>query len=65
MGESQPQKEKCFVKPFQTGTFEGENKVLGNGIVYSWVKLDNEGNPLSMGVNLQNPPLKDFQNGKS
>lgn len=58
IGESQPQKENSVVKPNQMGTFEGENKTLGNGTAYSWVTLDREGNPSSIGVNFTESALK-------
>lgn len=34
-----------------TETFTSESKALGDGIVYSWVTLDAEGNPSAIGVN--------------
>lgn len=63
VGESQPQKENCNMKSIQKGTFEGENKTLGNGTVYSWVKLDNKGNPSSIGVNFTESALKGLPEG--
>ena len=32
------------------GLHIGETKVLGNGTIYSWVKLDDKGNPTGVGV---------------
>ena len=32
------------------GLHIGETKVLGNGTVYSWVKLDDKGNPTGVGI---------------
>ena len=32
------------------GLFIGETKVLGNGIVYSWAKVDEKGNPTGVGI---------------
>ncbi len=34
----------------KSGTFVGETKPLGNGMVRSWVTLDNDGKPLAIGV---------------
>ncbi len=64
IGEAQPQKENCIVKPAQMGTFEGENKTLGNGTVYSWVTLDREGNPSSIGVNFTELALERLPEGE-
>ncbi|WP_292390556.1 DUF5602 domain-containing protein [Methanosarcina sp. UBA5] len=46
------------MKPNQTETFKGESKTLGNGTVYSWVKLDTKGNPSSIGVTFTESALK-------
>lgn len=34
----------------KSGTFVGETKPLGNGSVHSWITLDNDGRPSSIGV---------------
>ncbi|RXA20424.1 hypothetical protein EQO05_04610 [Methanosarcina sp. MSH10X1] len=60
IGECQPQKGNCIMKPAQMETFEGENKTLGNGTVYSWVTLDTEGNPSSIGVNFTESALEEL-----
>lgn len=65
MAETQQQKEKCFVKPPQMGMFEGESKTLGSGVAYSWVKLDNEGNPSSIGVNFTESALEGHPEGRT
>lgn len=36
--------------PSKAGTFVGEQKAMGNGTIRSWVKLDDNGNPTSIGV---------------
>ena len=63
IGESQPQKENCIMKPVQTGTLQGENKTLGNGTVYSWATLDTEGNPSSIGINFTESALEGLPEG--
>ena len=41
----------------KSGTFVGEKKSLGNGMVRSWVTLDNDGKPLAVGVTFSEASL--------
>ncbi|HEY9245957.1 MAG TPA: DUF5602 domain-containing protein, partial [Candidatus Methanoperedens sp.] len=41
----------------KSGTFTGEEKAMGNGKVRSWIKLDKEGNPSSIGVTFSETSL--------
>lgn len=45
-------------------TFTGESKEVGNGIAYSWVTLDAEGNPSAIGVNLTESALSCLPEGE-
>lgn len=65
IGEPQPQKENFVVKPNHVETFQGENKTIGNGNAYSWVTLDREGNPSSIGANFTKLALKGLPEGKT
>jgi len=58
IGEAKPQKENSVIKPAQVETFRGESKSLGNGTAYSWVILDREGNPSSIGINFTESALQ-------
>jgi hypothetical protein len=49
--ESQTQAATQAENQSLTETFTLESKALGDGIVYSWVTLDAEGNPSAIGVN--------------
>lgn len=40
----------CVEKESKSGTFNGETTSLGNGMVRSWVTLDDDGNALAIGV---------------
>jgi hypothetical protein len=45
-------------------TFKGESEPLGDGIVYSWVTLDAEGNPSAIGVNFTELALSGLPEGE-
>lgn len=47
-----------------TETFKGESKSIGDGIVYSWVTLDAEGNPSAIGINFTELALSGLPEGE-
>lgn len=49
----------------KSGTFVGEKKPLGNGMVRSWVTLDDKGNPLAIGVTFSEASLSGLPNANS
>jgi hypothetical protein len=44
----------------KAGTFKGPTMVVGKGTAYSWVKLDDAGNPTSIGISLTDSALVDL-----
>jgi hypothetical protein len=43
------------------GLFIGETKVMGNGTVYSWIKLDDKKNPMGVGITFTATALEGLQ----
>ena len=38
--------------PYRPGTYTGSAQRLGDGVAYSWVRLDEKGKPAAIGVTL-------------
>ena len=49
----------------KAGTFLGETKPLGNGVIRSWVTLDKQGNPSAIGVTFSEKALSGLPHGEA